>query len=105
MTKFNYFRCDCCSKILCNAECSKNQLMFTLIANYDTTFDLGYDDGNATSYKAHFCSQKCLLDYVTTKVKDHEDLPIVKDDDRDIQGFTKGEMLTEKEQVNKNGRE
>lgn len=87
MTKFDYWRCDQCEKILENCECSANQLMFTLIANYDTD----------TGYKAHFCSAECLKKYVDTKVKDHHDLPNVKDGDRDTESISYGQMDKEKE--------
>jgi hypothetical protein len=86
MTRFDYWKCDECGKILENCECLPNQLMFTLIANYDN------DSG-----KAHFCSQKCLLSYVTTKVKDHHDLPIISDGGRTSEMQTIGEVNLEKE--------
>lgn len=87
MTRFNYWRCDECHKILENCECSNIQLMFTLIANYDTNWD---------KYKAHFCSQKCLQAFVL-KVKDHHDLPTTTDEGRPTEGGTLGSMLEEKE--------
>ena len=88
MTRFDYWRCDECHKILENCECSNIQLMFTLIANYDTEWN---------KYKAHFCSQKCLLDFVKEKVKDHHDLPVITDEDRPIETGTLGSMMEEKE--------
>ena len=87
MTQFNYWRCDECGKILENIECNANQLLYTLIANYDTD----------TEYKAHFCSQKCLLSYVTNKVKEHYDLPNIKDDGRPEEMGTLGDVWKDKE--------
>lgn len=88
MTKFDYWRCDECGKILENMECSPRQLMYTLIANYDT---------NPFEYRAHFCSQKCLKEYVDKKVKDHCNLPNIKDGDRDTEKETYGEIDNNKE--------
>lgn len=87
MTQFNYWRCDECEKILRNAECSPIQLMFTLIANYDTK------DG----YKAHFCSKDCLKKYVDEKVKEHYSLPNVSDGDRTEELETLGEVHNNQE--------
>ena len=80
MTEFHYWRCDECGKVLANCECHPNQLMYTLLANYDTSVDTG-EENEIGSNKAHFCSQKCLKRYVDTKVKDHADLPITKDEE------------------------
>ena len=87
MTKFDYYKCDECGKILENCECSPKQLMYTLIANYDTN----------ERYKAHFCSQKCLKSYVDNKVKEHYDLPNIEDGDRDVEGETLGDVEEQKE--------
>ena len=87
MTKFNYWKCDECGKILENAECSLKQLLYTLIANYDT-------DKN---YKAHFCSKKCLKKYVNNKVEERTDLPNVSDGKRDKEWGTYGDMDEDKE--------
>jgi len=39
MTRYDYWRCDECGKLLQNCECMPNQLMFTLIANFDTEYN------------------------------------------------------------------
>ncbi len=87
MTRFNYWKCDGCGKMLENTECSQKQLMYTLIANYDT----------GQGYKVHFCGQKCLQTYVTTKVREHYDLPMIEDGDRDIESGTMGDKWKEQE--------
>lgn len=87
MTKFNYFRCDECSKMLENVECSTIQLMYTLIANYDT--DVGY--------KAHFCGKACLQKYIAEKVQEHGDLPLVTDGERFKERETLGMKYEQKE--------
>jgi hypothetical protein len=92
MTRFDYWKCDACGKILENTECSANQLMYTLIANYDS------DD-----YKAHFCSQRCLKLYVSKQVKDHEDLPKVKGEGYS-EMVTLGQMEEEKEKIERDKR-
>jgi len=88
MTQFNYFRCDECSKILERTECSPMQLMYTLVACYDTDYD---------GYKAHFCSDTCLINYVKSKVKNHHNLPTIKDGDRLRESETLGEINNQKE--------
>jgi hypothetical protein len=88
MTRFNYWKCDECGKILENIECNTNQLLYTLIANYDT------ENGR---YKAHFCSKKCLQTYIETKVKEHYELPQITDGDRPEEFGTLGEMWNEQE--------
>ena len=74
MSKFDYYRCDECRKVLENTECSPNQLMFTLIANYDTSEDLSFNIGGK---QAHFCSKKCLRKFID-KIKEHCDLPTIE---------------------------
>lgn len=91
MTRFNYWKCDECGKILENVECSGKQLMYTLIANYDTD----------SRYKAHFCSKKCLEKYINNKVKEHQNLPNIEDGDRDVEHQTYGDMYEEKERDEK----
>lgn len=88
MTQFNYWKCDECGKILENIECNTNQLMYTLIANYDT---------DSNQYKAHFCSKKCLTQYINTKVKEHHNLPQLSDENRPKETETLGEMWKEQE--------
>lgn len=87
MTIYHYWRCDQCGKILENAECVANQLMFTLIANYDT------DEG----HKVHFCGKDCLKKYVDENVKEHMDLLPVNKDDEPVKSQTLGQLLEEKE--------
>ena len=96
MTRFNYFRCDECGKILENIESVENQLMYTLIANYDTSNDVYY---KGKGHKAHFCGQKCLKKYVNKKVKEHHDLPNIRDGERHPESITFGEMYKEKEKA------
>lgn len=96
MTRFDYFRCDECGKILENVESSSKQLMYTLVANYDTSESLGHKSIN-TSYKAHFCSKDCLKKYVDIKVKNHDDLPIIRDGGRDIERENLGSIKENKE--------
>lgn len=88
MTRFDYMKCDTCGQIVENCECILNQLMYTLIANYDTD----------VCYKVHFCSQKCLVEYARTKVKEHCDL-IPFEDDRPRESVTIGQMNDEKERL------
>lgn len=95
MTRFDYWKCDECGKILENVECSPNQLMYTLVANYDTGKGLGFPTENM-SYKANFCSSDCLKKYVNSKVSDHHDLPIVSDENRPKESITLGEIYEEK---------
>lgn len=88
MTKYNYFRCDNCGKIIYNIECHKNQLMYTLIANYDTNYD---------KYKAHFCGKKCLVEYINKNVQDHNDFVTLNDGNRPTEPLTIGDVNEEKE--------
>ena len=88
MTQFNYWKCDECGKILENIECNSNQLMYTLIANYDT---------ESNQYKAHFCGKDCLKKYIETKVKEHNGLPQITDENRPEERETLGQMWTEQE--------
>ena len=74
MSKFDYYKCDECGKILDNIECASNQLMFTLIANYDTSEDLSFNVGGK---HAHFCSKICLRKFID-KIKEHNDLPTIE---------------------------
>ena len=74
MSKFDYYKCDECGKILNNAECDENQLMFTLIANYDCSPDLSFNVGGKC---AHFCGVDCLRRF-TKKIEEHCDLPTIE---------------------------
>lgn len=84
MTDFEFSRCDECGKELERCECSRDQLLFTLTANYDTSETLG-ESHIGFGNEAHFCSKKCLLQYIETRVEEHCDLPIV-----DVNGIHKG---------------
>lgn len=65
MTEIHHIVCDECGKCLVRCESHKEQLMFTLSANYDSDIS-----------EAHFCGINCLRKYVK-KVKEHYDLPVV----------------------------
>ncbi len=77
MTRFDYYRCDECGKILENIECNSNQLMFALI---------GCSDWGG---RVHFCGIKCLQKY-TAKLKTKE-LKSFKDGNRPEEAMSIGE--------------
>ena len=55
MTEVKYYECNCCKKKMCYAGCHPDTVGFFLT---DDRNGVGPDD-------YHFCSVKCLRDFVT----------------------------------------